>query len=385
MRKTHLTALLIVVATAIWLASGYFRGVDAIADHPSISEQNARTIANGNDREPTVVRAETITASAYSEQVKIRGHTENKRTVEVRAETQGRVVERPVERGTVVAAGDLLCRLAVEDRQARVNKATAAVNQAQIEHEGSLRLEDGGFQSKTAIAQAKSRLATAEAQLEAAALDFERTFIRAPFGGVVEQTLLEIGDYAQPATPCARIVDLDPMLLVGQVSERDVARLAIGGTAAGVLVSGETATGIIGFIGHQADPSTRTYRVEATVPNPDHHLLSGATADIAVVVGEVGAHQISPAVLALDDAGQSGVHTVGADGRVRFRPVDIVADGGEGVWVTGLPETVTLITVGHQLVVDGERVEVRLEGSSEAGPPAASQPGNVSNRIADRS
>lgn len=366
MRRTHLTALLIVLGTIVWLASGYLGGVDAVADHPSIREQNAQATASGDSREPTVVRARTLTASAYSDEVTIRGHTENKRTVEVRAETQGRVVERPVERGTAVAAGDLLCRLAVEDRQAQVNQAKEAVNQAQIEHEGSLRLKDGGFQSKTAIAQAKSRLATAEAQLEAATLDLERTFIRAPFDGVVEQTLLEIGDYAQPATPCARIVDLDPMLLVGQVSERDVSRLAIGATAVGVLASGETATGTIGFIGHQADPATRTYRVEATVANPDHRLLSGATADITIVVGEVGAHRISSAILALDDSGQMGVRAVDPDDRVRFHAVEIVADADQGVWVTGLPSTVTLITVGHQLVVDGERVEVRLENGDDA-------------------
>ena len=384
MRKTHLTALLIVFATAIWLLSGYLGGADAVADHPSISEQNARTVSNGDDREPTVVRARNSTASAYSEQVKIRGHTENKRTVEVRAETQGRVVERPVERGRVVAAGDLLCRLAVEDRQARVVQAREAVKQAQIEHEGSLRLKDGGFQSKTAIAQTKSRLATAEAQLEAATLNYERTFIRAPFGGVVEKTLMEVGDYAQPATPCARIVDLDPMLLVGQVSERDVSRLSIGGRATAKLASGETATGTISFIGLQADPATRTFRVEATVANPDHHLLSGTTADIVIVVGEVGAHQISPALLALDDGGQLGVRTVETDGRVRFRPVQIVADGEDGVWVTGLPPTVTLITVGHQLVVDGERVEVRFEAGDDASPEAQDV-GQAPTPVADRS
>ena len=359
MRKTHLAALLIAVATAIWLATGYLGGSDAVADHPSISELNDATTGNGDEREPTVVRGQVITASAFPEQVTIRGHTQNKRTVEVRAETQGRVVERPVERGSVVAAGDLLCRIAVEDRPARVNQAQEAVNQARIEHEGSLRLKDGGFQSRTAIAQAKSRLATAEAQLEAATLDLDRTFIRAPFGGVIEKTLLEVGDYAQPATPCAKVVDLDPMLLVGQVSERDVGRLSIGEAATGILASGETASGAISFIGHQADPATRTYRVEVTVANADHRLLSGATADIEIVVGEVTAHQISPAVLALDDAGQLGVRTVASDGRVRLRHVEIVDDGGEGVWVTGLPATVTLITVGHQLVVDGERVEVR--------------------------
>ena len=369
MRKTHLTALLIAAATVIWLASGYLGGVDAVADHPTIGEINSQHVANGDDGDPTVVRGQVIRATTLPEEVKIRGHTENKRTVDVRAETQGRVVERPVERGNVVAAGDLLCRLAIEDRQARVNQAKQAVDQARIEHEGSLRLKDGGFQSATAIAQARARLATAEAQLEAATLDYERTFIRAPFGGVVEQTRLEIGDYAQPATPCARIVDLDPMLLVGQVSEREVSRLTIGETATALLATGTTATGVISFIGHQSDPATRTYRVEATVANPDHQLLSGITADIVIVVGEVPAHQISPAVLALDDGGHLGVRTVDANDHIRFQRVEIVADGTDGVWVTGLAPVVTLVTVGHQLVVDGERVSVQLQGAADAPVP----------------
>lgn len=381
MRKTYLTALLIVVATAGWLASGYLGDAHTVASHPPIS---ARTVASGGEREPTTVRARTIAASPYSEQVKIRGHTENKRTVEVRAETQGRVVERPVERGAVVAAGELLCRLAVEDRQARLSQARAAVNQAKIEHEGSLRLRDGGFQSRTAIAQAKSRLAIAEAQLEAATLDHDRTFIRAPFDGVVEQTLLEIGDYAQPATPCARIVDLDPMLLVGQVSEREVGRLSIGGDATGLLATGDVATGTISFIGHQADPATRTYRVEATVANPGHRLLSGTTADIVIPIGDVSAHQISPAVLALHDDGALGVRTVDGDGHVHFERVEIVADGDDGVWITGLPAVVTLITVGHQLVVEGERVKVDLEDDAHDGPPPTPQVGQAA-RVTDRS
>ena len=364
MRRSHLIALLIAVATVVWLATGYFGGADAVADHPTIEEANAQNGREAEDGEPTAVRTRVIRAESLPERVKIRGHTENKRTVEVRAETVGRVVERPVERGSLVDTGDLLCRLDPADRQARVKQAEAAVNQARIEHEGSLRLKDGGFQSETAIAQAKSRLAAAEAQLEAATLDLRRTSIRAPFEGVVEQTLVEVGDYAQLATPCARIVDLDPMLLVGQVSEREVTRLSIGETATGLLTSGEIVSGPISFIGHQADAATRTYRVEVTVANPDHHVLSGTTADIEIVVGEVDAHQISPAVLVLDDEGLLGVRLVDTDGRARFHRVVIVADGSDGVWVTGLPRVATLITVGHQLVVEGQRVTAASKESS---------------------
>ena len=327
---------------------------------------------------PTSVRGRVIHAVALPERVKLRGRTENKRTVEVRAETSGRVVERPVERGTQVAAGDLLCRLAVEDRNARLAQAEASVEQARIEYEGSQRLQDRGFNSETAIAQAKARLATAQAQREAAVLDVQRTAVRAPFAAVVEDAPLEIGDYAQPGTVCASLVDLHPMLLVGSVSERDVSRFGIGANADGQLMTGQTVSGPVSFVGQQADRGTRTYRVEVTVPNPDYALRSGITTEIAIDVGAVEAHKISPAVLALDDAGNVGVRIVDAENRVRFQHVAIVADADDGVWVRGLPAVTTLITVGQETVVAGERVDVQFQSERPLAPTGASGSGAAS-------
>jgi multidrug efflux system membrane fusion protein len=361
MRKTTITAAAVAVAAGTWLLSGYLDAGQSVDIAPSLEELNAQARATSGTKAPTVVRGRVIHAERYPARVKVRGHTENKRTVQVRAETGGRVVERPVERGDQVASGDLLCRIAVEDRQARLTEAHAATNQALMEHRGSLRLKDQGFQSETAIAQAKARLASAQARLKAAALDIERTQVRAPFAGVVEETLLEVGDFAQAGTPCASIVDLDPMLLVGRVSEADVYRIAAGAAADGHLANGQTVQGRISFVGQQAAADTRTYRVEVTVANADYRLRSGVTAEINIVVDEVLAHRISPAVLALDDAGRIGVRTVGDDRRVRFDIVEIVADAADGVWVTGLPNPATLITVGHQLVVAGEPVLVQFE------------------------
>ncbi len=59
------------------------------------------------------------------------------------------------------------------------------------------------------------------------------------------------------------------------------------------------------------------------------------------------------------------MRTVNADGVVEFHPAVIVADETDGVWLGGLPETVTVITVGQDFVRAGDRVEVHLE---EAGP-----------------
>lgn len=374
MRRTYITAAVIALATALWFASGVLSAGEGVAEHPTLAQAKESAAAAIGDMAPTPVRGRVIHAAALPERVRVRGRTENKRTVDVRAETSGRVIERPVERGTRVAAGDLLCRLALEDRQARVVQAEENVNQARIEYEGSLRLQDRGFQSETAIAQARARLATAQAQLETALLDVERTEVRSPFAGVVEDAPLEIGDYAQPGTPCANIVDLDPMLLVGRVSERDVYRFDVGASASGALATGEQVVGPVSFVGRQADAATRTYRVEVTVANPDYALRSGITTEIAIDVGQVDAHKISPAVLALDDDGRVGVRIVDADNRVRFQHVDIIADDEDGVWVRGLPAVTTLITVGQELVVAGQQVVVQSQDAATLAAPSPTSP-----------
>jgi multidrug efflux system membrane fusion protein len=284
-----------------------------------------------------------------------------------------------------VKQGDLLCRISTEDRAVSVDETKAALNQAQIEHQASLRLKEKGFQSETAIAQAAARLAAAQAQVERAELDLQRTYVRAPFPGIVENVHVERGDYVTAGNSCVTVVDMNPMLLVGRVSEREVADLEVGQAVVGALSDGRTVQGPLTFVGQQADPGTRTYAVEVEIPNPDYALRSGITTRIRVPVRRVMAHKISPALFALDDQGNVGVRIVNDDRRVEYHLIDIVRDDVDGAWVTGLPEVATLITVGQELVVEGQEVELSFEPATEmparapagesGGPPASSQAG----------
>ena len=369
MRKTYITAISIAVATVVWLASGQFGAGPDESTQLTITERNERAAAAVEDRAPSRVRARVTTAVEQTAYARVRGRTENKRTVDVRAETVGRVVDRPVELGDRVATGDVLCRLSMDDRGARLTEARAAVRQAYIEYRGSQRLKAEGLQSETAIATARASLAASRARLKSSELDVARTRVRAPFDGVVEVTHVEVGDYVQPGAGCVTLVDLDPMLLVGQLMEKDVARIRVGEPAFGELATGERLAGTIGFIGQQADPSTRTYRVEVEVPNPDHALRSGITTDLLIAAEIAPAHHVSPALFGLDDEGAVGVRTLDADNRVEFQRVTILRDDAEGVWITGLPDVATLITVGHEFVVPGERVDVEFEPTRA--PPAA--------------
>ncbi len=374
MRATYVTASVIAIAILAWLLSGQLGETEDVF-HPTLAEQNRQAEAQAQDRLPTRIRARVINASLQVQHVVLRGKTANKRTVQVRAETSGRIIERPVERGSQVAKGDLLCQISLEDRYAGLTEARESFNQAKIEYEGSLKLKQRGFQSETAIAQAKARLAAAEAQLKRSELDIQRTYVRAPFSGFVEDVHQEVGDYVTPGAACVTVIDLDPMLLVGRVAEKDVHLLQVDQPVTGVFNDGSSVTGPVSFIGQQSDPATRTYAVEIRVPNADYQLRSGITTEIRVPVAEVMAQKITPALFALDDSGQIGVRTVNEDSRVEFHHVKIVRDDVDGVWVSGLPEIATIITVGQELVVPGELVDVDFEPADEmpAAAPAEAQ------------
>ena len=356
MSKNIVSATIVAVGLLAWLGSGLFFGESAPSEHPALAAQDPAGIGAPASA-AAQVRAEIIKSEARTRFLVLRGRTESKRSVEVKSEIAGTVVSRPVERGMRVQEGELLCEVAVDDREAAVAEAEAALEDARIEYEGSLKLKEQGLQSQTAIAAAAARQEAARAQLRRQVLNLERTRITAPFSGVVEDLHMNTGDYAMPGSACATLIDLDPMLVSADVTETEVESLRLGGRVSARTSTGREIEGVVTFIGKQSDPVTRTYPVEITVENPDYSIRSGLTVNVRFGLGEVQAHRISPALFTLDDQGEMGVRTIDKSNRVKFHTVRIIEDGPEGVWITGLPRTTRLITVGQEFVSAGQLVE----------------------------
>lgn len=368
MKKTYLAALTVALLFVLWMLSGVLGNGEARSPAPTLAETRDAMLRQRDDAS-TAVRVRTLTAETQRATVTVRGRTQANRRVAVRAETSGLIVALPVEKGDTVRAGDILCRIEPGSRPARLDEGRAAVNLAELEYQGTRRLEDKGLVSGTGVASARARLASARADLSQRELDLAHTAIRAPFDGVVEERPVELGDYLASGGVCAEVLDPDPLLLVGQLSERDVARIVLGAQGQGRLLTGETVQGVVTYLAQSAHPSTRTFRVEVAVNNEDARLREGITTELILPVEEYRAHHIPSSILALDDVGELGVRIVNDDELVEFVRIRIIRDSPEGLWVTGLPETVTLITVGQELVVPGERV--RPVPEIEPSPAAA--------------
>jgi len=172
----------------------------------------------------------------------------------------------------------------------------------------------------------------------------------------VEARPAEVGAYLQRGDVCVRLVDEEPFLVVGEVSETQVDALVPDASATVVLSTGERLEGRIRFIAGTATDRTRTFPIEVAVPNERHTLREGMSAEIRVAVETRQAHFVPPTALVLDSSGLLGLRTVNSDDRVEFHPIRILEDTGDGLWVAGLPGRIRLITVGQGFVRAGETV-----------------------------
>lgn len=359
-KKTYIVAGLIISSIVIWMLSGV---IFPSAKHKEFTIENAAV-----KNEPVKVRITHLVAQQQPIEVVVMGKTEAKRVVDIKAELSGRIVSTPVEKGQHVKTGDVLCELAEDDRPVQLDRAKAAFDKAQIDYDGAMRLQKSDLISSTSIAASKSALEGARATLKLAQLNVEHLKMRAPFSGFVEDRPAQIGALIERGGSCARLLDESSLLATGQISERDVHLVNLGQPVKVVLASNQAIDGKISFIGRTADPETRTYTVEANLEVSSQTVRDGVTGKIIIPLQEVLAHHISPAVLALDDAGQVGVRIVNKDNRVEFHHVRVVRETTDGVWIAGLPAEVDLITVGQELVADGDIVSpIRIEktGSTE--------------------
>jgi multidrug efflux pump subunit AcrA (membrane-fusion protein) len=250
-------------------------------------------------------------ASNKSQILKSSGFTEADKFVQVRAEVSGRVISTPVQQGDYVKEGDLICQLYIAGREAYPK-------------------------------------------------------IVAPFSGYLESLKVDEGDFLNVGSVCASLIDPDPMLLVADVAEKDIAQIQLGSEATAKLISGRLIAGEVAFIGSSADKNTRTFRVEISVENKDTTIRDGVSAEIYIKGKKEPAHKISPAILSLNDQGKLGVRTVTKENKVEFKEIKILEDTSSGMWVSGLDQEARIITLGQEYVFQGQTVNVKETFSPDA-------------------
>lgn len=345
----------IIVVVAVWLVSGSFGNEEQeiLSADSAIAESAAAKNA---------VRVRSQSAELVLRTITVNGKTAPARVVSLTAETDGRIETIGAARGASIERGSIIVSLDERDRTARLAQAAATVKQREVEYEGRLKLKSESYVSEAQLQEAVAMLETARAELIRAKLDLGYMNIRAPFGGAIQSRDVEVGDFVKRGDPIATFVDNRTIIVSANLSEFDARYVEVGDIAEASLATGETVKGQIRYIAPVADEATRTFGVELEIDNSDGSLRVGGTAELRIPAEEVLAHRISASLLTLDDAGNVGVKIINEQGLVEFVVADIALSSNEGIWLAGLPQSATIITVGQGYVANGALVNAVPEG-----------------------
>ena len=188
-------------------------------------------------------------------------------------------------------------------------------------------------------------------------VELNRTEVKAPFSGYIEK-IVKPGNFLERGQICATIIQLNPITFVAEVPESDINKVTEGQQVILNLITGETIKGKLTFVSKSASSLTRTFKVEAEIENKNGLIRDGITSEMIIKTSKIKAHKITPSVLMLNDKGILGIKVIRDQEIVKFLPVTILEDSEDGIWVTGIPNQIQLITQGQGFVEDDQKVLV---------------------------
>lgn len=350
MKKTSiLTAILILAITSIWIASGQFE--------PNLDESNNEEVqVNEETIKKINVRTKNSLAEEINKSIIIQGQTNANKIINIKSETQGKIVKINDKIGKKIKKGELLFKISEKDLIINLDERKSKFKEMEIKYNAEKNLFQKGLSSEAKLAVAKSNLETAKSNYEFIKNEIDKTNIFSPFDGILTSEHLEIGEYVQPGTIIGNIVELDPILVIGYASEKQLKNLKINSKAIVKTSLNEKYEGVITYISPIAEKGTRTFKIEIKISNTDLIIKDGLTASIEIQGEKILAHKISPSILTLKDNGEVGIKIVNNNNFVEFYQINVVSDTNEGMWISGIPNNSNIIVVGQEYASVGEEV-----------------------------
>lgn len=356
LKHSKYIALGLVVLASLWILT---------ADVKSREEISEDEVDSASANQAVIVQTRISHAQTIAKTLTLTGHVEPYRSVTLKAETAGQVVSTPAERSQRVNKNEVIVELAMNDREARLKQAEAALRQAKSDWQANLKLQQKGLHAKSSVLNYATQVAQAEALITQVQQEIQQTRIKAPFAGVLDQRSVVLGDFIDRADTVAVLVDDSRVLIHVQVPQQALASVQPNQQAQVRLVTNEVLTGTVAYIAHLPEPETRSFKVEIQVPNPQQKRWLGLSATVSLPLAQQSAHLVSPALLNLDYQGALYVKALADDQKVVAYKVTIVRHESAGFWVSGLPNTVRLITDGQGFYQAGDLLDAHTVKAQE--------------------
>ncbi|MDP4028491.1 MAG: efflux RND transporter periplasmic adaptor subunit [Gallionella sp.] len=296
--------------------------------------------------------------------------------IRARHETQlgfrigGKIVERLVDAGARVKAGQALMRLDSGDAGLQLGSAEAQHQLAEADAKRYRELRNKGFVSQSALDAKEAALNAAAAQAGLARNQSSYTTLHADRAGVIAAVLAEAGQVVTAGQPVLRLAPDGEREVAIALPESQLANLKVGAAAEIVLLTaGDGAAPLAGRLRElspAADPASRTYAARVTLTQPGPDVALGMTARVRFITNKKSDGLLIPLSAVFQQDKQAAVWVVSADRTVSLRPVQVAAYRDDGAVIAGgLAAGERIVSNGVHRLAPGEKIRIIESGSAQ--------------------
>jgi RND family efflux transporter MFP subunit len=329
--------------------------------------------------DPRPVRTVTVESQADGEIVSFTGQIRAKDQVNLAFRIDGRMIERQVSLGDVVAAGQIVAKLDSQNEEnslrsahANLAAAQATLTQARLTFGRHQELLKGGWTPRAKFDDAQEALRTAEAQVESAQAQLRiaedrlgYTVLRADSPGAVTSTGADGGEVVKAGQTIVQLAGMAKLDAVFDIPEQLIRTGPRDPVVALALsdASQVQATGYVRQVAPQADSATRTFQVKVGINNPPEGMKLGSTVTGRIKLAALEGVAVPASALTEGD-GHPAVWVVDRQTEtVSLRPVDVMRyDPARVVISRGLEKGDVVVTAGVQMLRPGQKVRLLGDG-----------------------
>jgi RND family efflux transporter MFP subunit len=360
--------VVIVVAVGLWLR--FFPGAPemleswgmewamaAVPERPAADGERRQD--GGFNQQPALVVASRIETATINDRLSAIGTGRATSSVSVTPFASGRLTELSVESGSRVQAGDPIARLDAEAEEIALDRARAALDDAEARLERIRALRSTNTATAVQVNEAELAVTNARLAVRDAELTLQRRTVVAPIPGVVGILPVSAGNYVTSQTEIATIDDRSRIVIDFWVPERFAGMIAVGDSvsAASVARPDDHFDGVVSAIDNRIDAQSRTLRIQASITNDDDALRAGMSFQVTMTFPGDSYPAVDP--LAIQWGTDGAFVWLVEDGKARRAPVTIIQRNTDSVLVAGdFGEAGAVVTEGIHAVREGE--EVRL-------------------------
>lgn len=301
----------------------------------------------------------------FEHYVSLQGTVKTLQNVLVYPEMPGILKSIAVRKGQRVKKNDLLALLDDGGLAAQFEQAKSQLALAKTVFERQERLWKQEIGSEIQYLQAKTNFESAQSAVAALEMQYNKSFIRAPFDGLVDEVFKEPGVFVSPGQGAElfRIVNLDEVYLEVDVPESHVATVKKGTKA--LVYLGALAKEIEAEVSERSNvinPSNRSFKIEVALPNKEGAIKPNLTATVQLNdYSKEAAILVLQSIVSENAEGQQYCFVLRQEGDTYFAERRIVQTGktqGDFIEVLGgITPGELLITEGAKKVTDGQQVQ----------------------------